>query len=259
MHDLLDDYAHNNAIRDVNPKLKLLLGLSCILVCAFSTTPITPMLIAITMSLIILVIAEIPWRIFVRLLVIPLTFALMSTLAIIFVQGETSIFEITIFGFSLTLTIEGIRLALLLLSRTLGGMISLFFIALTTPMIEIFSILKSFGLPNLLLELSMLVYRYIFVLLDEATMIRNAQVMRLGDSGLNTSLHSFAMLSSVLFLRAWDQGERLIVAMDSRCYNGCFEAMQSRFAHSWRSVFAVLSYLAIIVSITILTRDVGLI
>jgi cobalt/nickel transport system permease protein len=105
----------------------------------------------------------------------------------------------------------------------------------------------------------MLVYRYIFVLLDEATMIRNAQVMRLGDSGLNTSLHSFAMLSSVLFLRAWDQGERLIVAMDSRCYNGCFEAMQSRFAHSWRSVFAVLSYLAIIVSITILTRDVGLI
>ena len=259
MYDLMDDYANNNAIRDVNPKLKLLLGLSCIIVCVFSTSPIAPMLVAISMSLIILIIAKISWHAFVRLLLIPLTFALMSSLAIIFVQGETSIFEITIFGFSLTVTTEGIKLALLLLSRTLGGMIALFFIALTTPVIEIFSILKSFGLPNLLLELSMLIYRYIFVLIDEATMIRNAQVMRLGNSGLNTSVHSLAMLSSVLFLRTWDQGERLNVAMDSRCYNGCFEAMQNRFVYSWRSIIAVISYLIIIVSITILTRDIDLI
>ena len=32
------------------------------------------------------------------------------------------------------------------------------------------------------------------------------------------------MLSSVLFLRALDQGEMLIIAMDSRCYNGKLEA-----------------------------------
>jgi cobalt/nickel transport system permease protein len=174
-------------------------------------------------------------------------------------QGETSIFTFTILGFSFSVTIEGINLALLLLSRTLGGMTALIFIALTTPMIDIFSILKSYGLPDLLLELSMLIYRYIFLFLDEVTMIRNAQILRLGYSGFNSSLNSFAMLSSVLFLRAWEQGERLIVAMDSRCYNGHLEVMESRVSLSWRAIIAVVAYLVAITIIAIMTRDIGMI
>jgi len=33
MHDLLDDYAHANALKDVIPKLKLMLGPGSILLC----------------------------------------------------------------------------------------------------------------------------------------------------------------------------------------------------------------------------------
>jgi cobalt/nickel transport system permease protein len=259
MHDMLDDYVYTNAIRDVNPKLKLLLGLSCILICVSSTSLIAPLIVAFSMSLIILVIAKITWRLYARLLLVPLSFALLSSLAIIFMQGETSIFTFTILGFSFSVTIEGINLALLLLSRTLGGMTALIFIALTTPMIDIFSILKSYGLPDLLLELSMLIYRYIFLFLDEVTMIRNAQILRLGYSGFNSSLNSFAMLSSVLFLRAWEQGERLIVAMDSRCYNGHLEVMESRVSLSWRAIIAVVAYLGAITIIAVMTRDIGMI
>ena len=36
MHDLLDDYAQTNALREVSPKLKLMLGLGSILLCVFS-------------------------------------------------------------------------------------------------------------------------------------------------------------------------------------------------------------------------------
>ena len=134
--------------------------------------------------------------------------------------GGDQLFAFSVFGISLGIREEGANLALLLIARTFGGMCSLFFIALTTPMIEIFSILKSLGLPDFLVELSMLMYRYIFVFVDQAAMIHSAQVMRLGDAGVKNSLNSFSMLSSVLFLRAWEQGERLIVAMDARCYDG---------------------------------------
>ena len=111
-------------------------------------------------------------------------------------------------------------------------------------MIEIFAVLKSLRIPESVLELSMMIYRYIFVFLDQAAMIHNAQVMRLGDVGARNSLSSFAMLSSVLFLRSWEQGERLIVAMDARCYNGVLDLMDQSPGPKPMEVFAVMAYLA---------------
>jgi cobalt/nickel transport system permease protein len=254
MHNLLDDYAHSNALRDVSSSLKLFLAFSSILICIFSTSPVVPLFIAFSMGFIIVAMAKISLRIYAKLLLVPLSFALMSTLAIIFVQGETPLFTFTIFDFSLSIKSEGIELALLLLSRTLGGMSALFFIALTTPMIEIFSILKSFGLPELLMELSMLIYRYIFLLLDEATMIHNAQTMRMGNLGLRSSLKSFSMLSSVLFLRAWEQGERLMIAMDY----GRLEVMDDKVPPSKKVTAAILSYLAVLIIIAVFTKDMSL-
>ena len=203
-----------------NPRLKLLLGLGAILLCVSSASPLAPIFVATTMSMIVVIMARIPVRFYLKLLVVPLSFVALSSVAVIFLQGGDPLFTFRIFGLNLEVSREGLNLALLLISRTLGGMSALFFIALTTPMIEVFSVVQSIGLPEFLIELSMLIYRYIFVLLDQAAMIHNAQIMRLGGAGFKSSLNSFAMLSSVLFVRALDQGERLIVAMDSRCYDG---------------------------------------
>jgi cobalt/nickel transport system permease protein len=137
-------------------------------------------------------------------------------------------------------------------------MCSLFFIALTTPMLEIFAILKSLGLPGFLVELSMLMYRYIFVFLDQAAMIHNAQVMRLGDAGVKNALNSFSMLSSVLFLRAWEQGERLIVAMDARCYDGKLDLMEQSVKAEPKAIFAVMGYMVVVAYIAVLTRGIHL-
>jgi cobalt/nickel transport system permease protein len=137
-------------------------------------------------------------------------------------------------------------------------MCSLFFIALTTPMVEIFSILKSLGLPDILVELSMLIYRYIFVFVDQAAVIHSAQVMRLGDAGIKNSLNSFAMLSSVLFLRAWEQGERLIIAMDARCYDGKLDLMVQGGRAEPRAIFAVMGYIAVVAVISVLTKNIRL-
>ena len=109
-----------------------------------------------------------------------------------------------------------------------------------------------------MIELSMMMYRYIFVFLDQAAVIHSAQVMRLGDAGIKNSLNSFAMLSSVLFLRAWEQGERLIVAMDARCYNGKLDIMEQSGKAGPKAIFAVMVYMAMIAAIAVLTRDIQL-
>ena len=259
MHDLLDDYAQSNALRDTSPRLKLFLGLGAILFCVSSATPIAPLFIAVTMSLITLRLAKIPGRFYSTLLLIPFSFSLLSAAVVAFMHGGgDQLFAFNVFGISLGIREDGANLALLLIARTFGGMCSLFFIALTTPMIEIFSILKSMGMPDFLVELSMLIYRYIFVFLDQAAMIYSAQVMRLGDAGIKNSLNSFSMLSSVLFLRSWEQGERLIVAMDARCYDGKLDLMEQAGKAEPRAIFAVIGYMTVVAAIAILTRDIQL-
>lgn len=261
MHDLLDDYAHTNALRDVNPRLKLFLGLGSILLCVFSPSPVAPLIAALTMSATTVFLAKIPGRFYCKLLIVPLTFVLFSSLAILFVSGSggEQIIAFRAFGLGLGIGRESANIALIALSRTLGGTSSLFFIALTTPMIEIFSILKTLGLPDVILELSMLIYRYIFVLMDQAMMINSAETTRLGHASLKGSFNSFSMLAGVLFLRAWEQGERLMVAMDSRCYDGRLDVFERRTPIVLQGALAVVGYLGIIAAVAFLTRDFRLI
>jgi cobalt/nickel transport system permease protein len=259
MHDLLDDYAHSNALRDTSPRLKLLLGLGAMLLCVASATPVALLFIAITMSLITVGLAKIPGRLYSTMLLIPFSFSLLSAVVVAFMHGGgDQLFALNVFGISLGIREDGANLALLLIARTFGGMCSLFFIALTTPMLEIFAILKSLGLPDFLVELSMLMYRYIFVFLDQAAMIRSAQVMRLGDAGVKNSLNSFSMLSSVLFLRSWEQGERLIVAMDARCYDGKLDLMEQSVKAEPKTIFVVMGYMVVVAAIAVLTRGIHL-
>jgi cobalt/nickel transport system permease protein len=259
MHDLLDDYAHSSALTKTSPRLKLLLGLGAMLLCVSSATPIAPIFIAVTMSLITIGIAKTPGRFYFTLLLIPLSFALLSSGVVAFMHGGgDQLFAVNLFGFLLEIREDGANLALLLIARTFGGMCSLFFIALTTPMMEIFSVLKSLGLPDFLVDLSMLMYRYIFVFIDQATLIHNAQVMRLGDAGIKNTLKSHAILSGVLFLRAWEQGERLIVAMDARCYDGRLSLVEPAARAKPRAIFAVMIYIIIVSAIAFLTKDIRL-
>jgi len=259
MYDLLDDYAHSSALRETSPRLKLLLGLGAMLLCAASSAPIAPLFIAVTMSLVTVRLAKIPGRFYSTLLLIPISFSILSAAVVAFMHGGgDQLFAVNVFCIDLGIREDGANLALLLIARTLGGMCSLFFIALTTPMLEIFSIGKSLGLPDFLVELSMLMYRYIFVFLDQAAMIHSAQVMRLGDAGFKNTLNSFSMLSSVLFLRSWEQGERLIVAMDSRCYDGKLDFMEQAGRAKPMAILAVALYLASVAAIAVLTRGVQL-
>ncbi len=259
MHNLLDDYAHSNALRETSARLKLFLGFGAIIVCVSSPSPVAPLFVAATLSLAAVILARIPGRVYSHLLLVPLSFSLLSAAVVAIMHGSGQIlFSYDLFGMNLAVREDGANLAALLIARTFGGMCSLYFIALTTPMIEVFATFKAMRIPSSVIELSMMIYRYIFVFLDQAASIHSAQVMRLGDSGARSSLHSFAMLSSVLFLRSWEQGERLVLAMDSRCYDGKLELMEQYGSATRGQILAVAGYLCMAGGIAVLSREISL-
>ena len=75
-YELLEDIAQESRIRDVNPAVKLVLGLGCILICISSTGFLTPLLIAVSISLVTIFIGGINPRFYLKLLLIPLGFAI---------------------------------------------------------------------------------------------------------------------------------------------------------------------------------------
>jgi cobalt ECF transporter T component CbiQ len=188
--------------------------------------------------------------VYLRLLSIPLLFAGSGALVVLLTAGGgTPLVLVQIGWLTLVVTDGSTGLAALVLSRTFGGMCALLFIALTTPMIDLFAVLRWMRLPKEFVDLAMLVYRFIFVLIGEAIAIHNAQTMRHGYSGLRNALRSFPMLGGMLFIRSWERGEELIVAMDARCYDGELGVPEGAGRLTRRGAAAVGCYLAFAIAL----------
>ncbi|WP_211531712.1 cobalt ECF transporter T component CbiQ [Methanocalculus chunghsingensis] len=245
-HHFLDDYACRNALRETDTRMKLLLGLGGIFIAISASTPYSPLFIALVLSYVTVFRAEIPVRLYAALLCIPASFALMSVIVILFVTGGGDpLWTLTLPWFTLMATTDAAWYALIILSRAIGGTAALLFIALTTPVIELFGLLRSLRIPQEFIDLSMLLYRSIFVLIGEAVAIYNAQVMRNGYSSFKGGVIAFSMLASSLFIRAWERGEELFSAMDARCYDGKFELLQSSNDIRLRDIFLIILFLLV--------------
>ena len=253
--ELLEDIAQKNGLREVNTHLKLAAGLGAILLCLLSSSYLPPLFIALVLTGAILFLAKVDAKTYGELFIVPLWFAIMSVAGIILISGGQDPFwrwDI-LPSFSLSITRESINRGIFVFCRVLGGMSAMCFISLTTPMTDIFAVFRQCKVPETVIDLMMIIYRTIFILMDQVIQIYHAQVMRLGYSTLHESLHSFASLCGAAFIASWDAGEDLIRAMDARCYDGKFALLGEtrpieRIPSLAVGIFLVLSAAVVIVS-----------
>jgi cobalt/nickel transport system permease protein len=243
---LLDDIAQNSAFRHIHPGTKVLLGLGSLLICLVSPSPVVPLISGIVLSLVLLIPARISPVLYGELLLGPAIFTLMSVVVLLFMLGGGDViwrFD-PVPWINLSVTTGALRESTLVLCRVFGCSISLFFIVLTTPMTDLFNSMKRIGTPIELIDLMMIIYRYIFIVYAQAVEIWQAQVMRLGYSRLWEAIRSFSLLCGMLFISSWNAGEDLIRAMDCRCYDGIFPSLDLAEPVQMRSLIPVVAYLA---------------
>ena len=225
--EFLEDIAQTNGLREVNTYLKLSAGLGAILLCLLSQNYIAPLFIAIVLSGTILLLAKIDARTYGGLFVLPLTFAIMSVAVIVLISGGEETFWSwnPLPWLSLAVTQESLNEGFFVFCRVIGGMSALIFIALTTPMTDLFVVMRQCHVPEVVLDLAMMIYRSIFMIMDQLVQIYHAQVMRLGYGSFRESIQSFSTLCGAVFIGSWSAGEDLIRAMDARCYDGKFAVL----------------------------------
>ena len=259
--ELLEDIAQKNGLREVNAYLKLAAGLGAISLCLLSTSYIAPLFIAVFLTGAVLILAKVDAKTYAELFKVPLWFAIMSVAGIILITGGHDIFwQWNILpSFSLSVTRESINQGMFVFARVIGGMSAMCFIALTTPMTDIFIVLRQCRVPEVVIDLMMIIYRSIFILLDQVIQIYQAQVMRLGYSTWKESIHSFASLCGAAFIASWDAGDDLIRAMDARCYGGKFALLGESRPVERMPCLAVVTFLTLSTAVVIVSGTITII
>lgn len=196
--------------------------------------------------LITLLSIKIPPGLLLLRLTMPLVMAVIVLIIQTFLYGGTPLFTIPIWGFHLVGYEEGLARGFLIMCRVIGGVSLILFLSMSTPANKLLLAASWFRVPKIFIELTLLVYRYVFVLIEEVVAIRNAQKVRLGYCNWRQSMKSLGILGGSLILRAYDRAERVFEAMIARGYTGTM-AINYQPKFSRKDYLATLGLSAILV------------
>ena len=256
--ELLEDIAQANGLREVNTYVKLVAGLGAIILCLLSGSFIAPLFIAILLSGAIIFLARVDVRTYGKLFIVPFWFAAMSVSVIILLSGGDQVYWSwdPFSWLSLSISRESLNEGIFVFCRVIGGMSAMIFIALTTPMTDLFIVMRRCRVPEAVLDLAMIIYRTIFMILHLLVQTYQAQVMRLGYSSFRESVESFATLCGSVFIASWDAGEDLVRAMDARCYEGKFAVLGETGPVTLYSLVSVGLFLMVSSVIVVITKNI---
>jgi cobalt/nickel transport system permease protein len=165
-----------------------------------------------------------------------LPFALAALPVIFTIQGQT-LFTLPLGTWTLTASVEGLERFVSVALKSWLSVQAAIVLAASTQFPELLQAMRAVGIPRLLVAMFGLMWRYLFVLVDEALRLMRARAARSGQSGVtgpSTRLRAGSRsggsvawrarvtggMAGNLFLRAFERSDRIYVAMLSRGYNG---------------------------------------
>lgn len=163
-------------------------------------------------------------RVFLRSLVaIPFILIALPT---VFTKPGAPLFELNLALFALTGTQEGLDFFVSVLLKSWTSVTAAVVLTATTPPLRLLGALRSLRVPAVLVAIVMLMYRYLFVLVEEAQSMmraraaRSAAIGRKSGGSLVWRAKSAGGMAGSLFIRTLDRSERIYMAMVARGYDG---------------------------------------
>lgn len=198
-HDFLDRFSRlESPIHRLPTAVKL--GGSLCIIAALIASPLSYswfFVVAGGLLILLTALSRIPWKFIVRRLLLLEPFVLgIAVMALLQPDGQIIFLTVVVKSTLCLLTI-------ILLSNT-------------TPFAELLNTLRRIGLPRLLVTILALMYRYIFVLIDEAERLNRARESRTFSESRLQKWYSLASLVGQLFVRSTERAERIFAAMLAR-------------------------------------------
>lgn len=138
----------------------------------------------------------------------------------LFFSGSDQLFSFWFAGVKITGygdgLIEGISIAVRMMACV--SVVSL--LSFTTPFMELLAGLSWLKVPRGFIDILIFAYKSLFTLFEDAMVIYQSQKNRLGYRSIGRGLSSFGVLAGSLAIRAFEQSERMVIAMRQRGYDG---------------------------------------
>ncbi|AFY41181.1 cobalt ECF transporter T component CbiQ [Nostoc sp. PCC 7107] len=235
----IDTLAYTNQLRNLPPEHKLIFAFTTLTI-SLATHPLAQILITLWMVIWTIVYAKIPAGIYFRLLSFTIVFCLTSLPALI-VNGVTisdlpkvqldALYGLTVGQFYIYVSHHGSLQAWAIFTRALASVSCLYFLMLTVPFTEILQTLRYLRFPVLLTDLLLLMYRFIFILLNTVNELLTAQNSRGGYRTWRRGMKSLAILIGQLLQRTLQRYSQFSLGLEARGFVGELRVWHPRRYH----------------------------
>lgn len=226
--DVIDRYAHSNAIRCVDPAQKGALALLAMGLCLALDAPLVGAVSIGWMLGLSVLWARVPARVVGRAATAQLLFLAASGagVAVSVAAGGAAPggWAVQVGPLWLSTSPAALGDALRIVARALGCAAALNFLILTTPLVDLIELLRRLRAPEVLIDVMTLTYRTIFVLLES---LRPTLTARRGRPG--HAVGSAAALAGQLLVETCGRGRRLQASLERRGIEGALHALPTSY------------------------------
>ncbi|MDN9008715.1 cobalt ECF transporter T component CbiQ [Brevibacillus laterosporus] len=225
----IDRIAYQNRLRDVSARFKagFAAGMLTLALCADMEIQIG---IFLWMSIWIVGYASVPLRSYLMFIGVACLFFISSTPALLIdvhrLSGsvsnglESSWKLLTIGDWYVYIDQRNLFVIGKLFCRTLGASACFAFLLLTTPLVQLLDVLRALRVPPIIVELIMLMYRFLFVFFQTAHDLWIAQKARGGHGSFSAQLKDMGQLVSLLFAKSMQRYQQLNHGLLARGFDG---------------------------------------
>lgn len=218
----IDFYAYVSKNRQWNAAFKVYLSILTLILCIVLDNPYVSAAVIIAMAYLTVIKGKIPAIEYLSILAIPITFILLSTvtIAIDFSKQPIGQYNVSLgFCYVFTSTMQ-LKKMIFLILKIFAAISALQMMTLSTPTSEIIYVLRKACVPKIIVELMSLIYRYIFILMDVSTKMKNSAKSRQGYCDFKTSCYTFGSIASNMLIISLKKANAYYDAMEARCYDG---------------------------------------
>ncbi len=212
---LLEQLSYTNRWRRVHPGPKLLFAACGIAAASISSDPAVTLLIA-CMTVSAALFAGIPPVSYLKVFTLPMLFLACS--------GATIASRVELHAelpwVAVTFPHEQMLAAARVCSRSAASVTALLFLAFTTPLNDLISLLRRYRCPSILTDLMTLCFRTLFVFSEVVHDVATAQASRMGYSNASNAMRSTGILITALMVQVWQRSLMLHQSALSRANDG---------------------------------------
>lgn len=248
-----DDLASlDSPIHNLEGRIKLISTIFIIVVCVVAKELFIPIVLEIIL-LIILKIAKLSYIDSFKRLLMLLPFGGAIIIFQPFIQPGNVIWSYS----WLQITDTGLNWAILLLVRMITTLTTIIIYSSTTPLQEMASSFRKLKMPRDLAMILSIMVRFLFLFVDELAAIRKSQKSRnfdihAGNTPYKWRVKQVGYTIGMMFLKAYEQGERVHKSMVSRGFSDASEMFDEKSSPEKSDYLYLISIIIIVVILEII-------